>query len=96
MCARGICTLKFGQQNRQPQKPCAVKSPDIDQRIILQESAMWLYPLLRHQYPQFVHETTAQETTITRSIRSLEIESAKSHLHHEIVHPGEYFGSWYC
>ena len=38
MCAN----KKIGQQNRQPQKPCAVKSSDTDQRIIPQESAMCL------------------------------------------------------
>ncbi len=39
---------------------------------------------------------TVQETTISRSIRSLEIECAKSHLQPVILHPEGYFGSWYC
>jgi hypothetical protein len=38
--------------NRQPQKLCAVKSPDTEKRKIPQESAM--YPLLRHLYRRFV------------------------------------------
>jgi hypothetical protein len=71
----GTCARNCSDKKIVPQKLYTVKSPDTDIIIIIpQESTMWLYPLLRHRDRRFVQETTAQDITITKSIRSFEIE----------------------